>query len=192
MARPIVPLTGNTKFRVSVSGADQLKEMLQSMQDDFGDKATSKVIIEASKKALKPALEKAKQIAPKDSGELAMSLVIEGRKPNRRDKRSKYVSPTDVVTAFITTAPKSKLIKNRKKRLKAIAKKKGVKFDQTAFDNAIQKFDARAIAQEFGTAKQPGGQPYLRPALEVSSVAIIKTLAEELRNAIRKYRYKHS
>ena len=148
--------------------------------------------MEAAKKALKPALEKAKQIAPKDTGELAMSLTIEGRKPNRRDKKSKYVSPTDVVTAFITTAPKSKLIKNRKRRLKAKAKKAGVKFDAEAFDNSIQKFDARAIAQEFGTAKQPGGQPYLRPALEVSSGAVIKTLGEEIRKAITKYRYKHS
>ena len=43
MAQPIKPLTGNTKFRVSVSGADQLKEMLQSMQDDFGEKATKQV-----------------------------------------------------------------------------------------------------------------------------------------------------
>lgn len=192
MAQPIKPLTGNTKFRVSVSGADQLKEMLQSMQDDFGEKATKQVLVEAAKKALKPALEKAKQIAPKDTGELAMSLTIEGRKPNRRDKKSKYVSPTDVVTAFITTAPKSKLIKNRKRRLKAKAKKAGVKFDAEAFDNSIQKFDARAIAQEFGTAKQPGGQPYLRPALEVSSGAVIKTLGEEIRKAITKYRYKHS
>ena len=99
-------------------------------------------------------------------------------------------APANVATK--STAPKSKLIKNRKKRLKAIAKKKGVKFDQTAFDNAIQKFDARAIAQEFGTAKQPGGQPYLRPALEASAGAVIRTLGEELRNAITKYRYKHS
>jgi hypothetical protein len=121
-----------------------------------------------------------------------MSLVIEARKPNRRDRRSKYVSPTDVVTAFITTAPKSKLLRTRKKILKRRAKKKGVKFDEQAYDSSIQKFDARAIAQEFGTAKQPGGQPYLRPALESSSSQVIRALGDELRTAILKYRYKRT
>lgn len=192
MARPIVPLVGNTRFRVSVSGEEQLKELLQALQNDFGEKSTKTVMQQAARKAMQPALAKARTLAPKDTGELAMSLVIEARKPNRRDKKSKYVSPTDVMTAFITTAPKSKLIKNRKRLLKAKARRKGTKFDADAYDASIQKFDARAIAQEFGTAKQPGGQPYLRPALESMSGEVIRVLGEELRTAILRYRYQRT
>ena len=49
--------------------------------------------------------------------------------------------------------------------------------------------DARAIAQEFGSAHN-GAQPYLRPSLESQSQSTVKLLGEVLARRINQYRMK--
>ena len=180
----------NEKFKVSVTGSQELLARVVQMQTDFGEKDTRKVLSKAARKAMLPALQMAKRLAfdGRDyaTGELAASLQIEARRPTRRDKQSKYVSFSDAVIATITTAPKSKLVKIRKKILKASAKRQGKKFDETAYDNQIQKFDGRAIAQEFGTAKIPA-RPYLRPAMEANAQAIVNSLAKDIMEGIAQH-----
>lgn len=180
----------NEKFKVAVTGAEELLAAVVQLQTDFGEKDAKQIMSKAARKAMLPALQTAKRLAydGRDyaTGELAASLQIEARRPTRRDKRSKYVSPTDVVVAVITTAPKSKLVKIRKKILQASAKRSGKSFNATGFDSTIHKFDARAIAQEFGTAKI-AARPYLRPAMEANAQAIVSILGRDIFDGIKQH-----
>jgi HK97 gp10 family phage protein len=183
-------MTQRTAFKIGVEGASELGRMFKDLQDDFGYEKTKPVLVAAAKRAMRPALSKAKQLAPKDTEELAKSLQVEGRKPNRRDRKSVYVKATDAVVAFITTAPKKKLIKIRKAMERKKAKREGRDFNEQEFNDNAQRFDARAIAQEFGTAKHPA-KPYLRPALESTAPTVIESLGRELKLEIMKYRMKN-
>lgn len=169
---------------VDITGAQELKDVLKQMQADFGTKETAKVLISATKQALQPALATAKSMVPQDTGALAASLRIEGRRPSRRDKRSVYVNETDTVIATITTAPPSKFVKVYDTEASYKAKKDKYKKIQAPDD-------ARHIAMEFGTAKTPM-QPYLRPSLESTAGTVITILGESIRTIIYKYRSKNT
>jgi HK97 gp10 family phage protein len=153
---------------IKLEGIGEVDKALKALEDEFGDKlARSKVLIPAVREALKPVLTQAKANAPKDSGDLEKSLIVEARRPNRRDRRSKYVTQTDTVIAAVTTASGKKLAKM------------GI------------KSDARAIAQEFGTANHPA-QPYLRTALESNAQSTVTRLGEILARRIEQFRSKNS
>jgi HK97 gp10 family phage protein len=153
---------------IKLEGIGDVDKALKALENEFGDKlARSKVLIPAVREALKPVLAQARANAPKDSGDLTKSLVIEARRPTSRDRRSKYITKTDTVIAAVTTASGKKLAKM------------GI------------KSDARAIAQEFGTANHPA-QPYLRPALESNAQATVTKLGEILARRIEQFRAKNS
>jgi len=114
---------------------------------------------------MKPVLAMAKANAPKDTGALERSLIIEARRPTRRDRRSKYVTETDTVIAAVTTASGKKLAKM------------GI------------ESDARAIAQEFGSARNTA-HPYLRPALESMAQSTVNTLSGILARRIEQFKAK--
>ena len=177
--------------KIAITGGQELQALITQMQGDFGEKETNKVLVSALRSSFAPALAKAKQLAeiggagytrPYATGELSASLRIEARKPNRRDRNSKYVQAGDAVIAKITTAPKNKLVKIRQ----AIAKKRGKSFDPSA----IHRFDGRAVAQEFGTARQDA-KPFLRPALESTQAEVLSLLAMRIKMRIAQYRAKN-
>ena len=152
---------------IKLEGIGEVDKALRALEIEFGDKmAQSKVLVPAVREALKPVLAQAKANAPKDSGDLQKSLIIEARRPTRRDRRSKYVTKTDTVIAAVTTASGKKLAKM------------GI------------KSDARAIAQEFGTAHNPA-QPYLRTALESNAQTTVDNLAGILARRIEKFNTKY-
>jgi HK97 gp10 family phage protein len=174
-----------------------LKEVLAAFNElasEIGDKkATSKILVPAAREAMKPVLAMARMNAPKDTGDLSRTLQIEARRPTKRDLRSKYINPTDTVIAVVTT--------------KAFAKKKKKDFyeanadlyasDKGAYKKKLKESktsvgvlsDARAIAQEFGTARH-AAQPYLRPALESQSQSTAKRLGEIIGRRLTQYRAK--
>jgi HK97 gp10 family phage protein len=51
--------------------------------------------------------------------------------------------------------------------------------------------DARVIANEFGTGKMPA-RPFLRPALESQSYAVVNGLGDSLAESLKRYRAKIS
>tara|TARA_R110000868_G_scaffold169212_1_gene404167 strand:+ start:138 stop:611 length:474 start_codon:yes stop_codon:yes gene_type:complete len=149
---------------IKLEGIGSVQAVFRELADEIGDKkANSKILIPAVREAMKPVLAKARTDAPVDTGGLKRSLQVEARRPNRRDKRSKYIANTDTVISLVTTAPGKKLAKL------------GI------------KSDARAIAQEFGTAKHPA-HPYLRVALESQSTSVVNNLAQILARRIDKYK----
>lgn len=151
---------------IKLTGMAEVEDALNRLNEDFGDKmARSKVLVPAVREAMKPVLAQARSNAPIDTGGLRRSLQVEARRPTRKDKGSKYVSSTDTVIALVTTAPGKKLAKM------------GI------------NSDARAIAQEFGTAKTPA-HPYLRTAMESQSSIVVENLKDILIRRIDTFRKK--
>ena len=151
------------KTAIQFEGFFEFKELLDKMDDELGPKDSRGILRKAMKKSMAPVLQVAKILAPVDTGALVASLQIEARKPTRKDRRSKYVSNTDTAIAQVTTAPGNKLAK------------KGI------------KSDARAVANEFGTAKM-APKPFMRPALESQSAGVISILSDNLKQELERYK----
>lgn len=151
---------------IKLEGIGPIADVLKEISNEIGDKKTqSKILVPAVREAMKPVLAMAKANAPKDTGALERSLIIEARRPTRRDRRSKYVTETDTVIAAVTTASGKKLAKM------------GL------------ESDARAIAQEFGSARNTA-HPYLRPALESMAQSTVNTLSGILARRIQQFKAK--
>ena len=170
-----------TAFKVEFEGAAELDALFRQISNDFGAKDASKMMRNAVRQSMKPVLNTARSLAPKDTGALAASLQVETRIPNRKDKGSKYIYPGDVVIGAVTTPSGEKLAKTAFKNLKS-----GSKFKQVGI-----KSDARATVMEFGTVHTPA-KPYLRPALEKNSSAVASSLGESLKKALKKYKAKQA
>ena len=164
---------------VQFEGIEEFSQMLDQMKDDFSEKDSKKILNNAVKLAMQPVLSKAQSLVPIDTGALRASLRIEARKPTSRDKRSIYVNPTDVVIGTVTTAPGSVL-----KKKKFVNQRTGQKETGIASD-------ARAVANEFGTAKM-AGRPFMRPAMETSTQPVLNSLAQSLKTALDKYQAKQA
>jgi HK97 gp10 family phage protein len=167
---------------IKFEGIQEFTQMLNEMKDDISEKDQKKILNNAIKLAMKPVLSKAQSLVPVETGALRASLRIEARKPTNRDKRSLYVSPTDVVIGTVTTAPGNVLAKikfHNEKNTKSKIKQVGI------------TSDARAVANEFGTAKM-AGRPFMRPAMETSTQEVLNSLAESLKTALDKYQAKQA
>lgn len=151
---------------IKLEGIGPISDVLKEISEEIGDKKTqSKILVPAVREAMKPVLAMAKANSPKDTGALERSLIIEARRPTRRDRRSKYVTETDTVIAAVTTASGKKLAKM------------GI------------ESDARAIAQEFGSARNQA-HPYLRPALESMAQSTVNLLSGILARRIEQFKAK--
>ena len=149
---------------IKLEGIGNVQAAFQELADEIGyKKANSKILIPAVREAMKPVLAQARLNAPEDTGGLKRSLQVEARRPTRKDKNSKYISGTDTVISLVTTAPGKKLAKM------------GI------------NSDARAVAQEFGSARNPA-HPYLRTALESQSQKVVDNLAQILARRIDKFK----
>lgn len=178
----------------SVTGLRELNKKLQEISEEIGDKKTnSKIVIPAMREAMQPVLQMAQSNAPVDTGGLRLSLQVEARRPTKADKRSKYITSTDAAIAVVTTASGRKLaqmstsgLAQSKRKLKAITADAHYGA-YLAHNFTGVKSDARAIAQEFGTAHN-GAQPFLRTAIESQQFSTVNTLAEILRKRLQNYR----
>ena len=175
-----------------------LKDVLAAFEElaaDIGDKkARSKILVPAAREAMKPVLTMAKMNAPKDTGDLSKTLQIEARRPTKRDIRSKYITENDTVIALVTTKAFPKKLKKEFYEKNAALYESDLAQYKRKLKEAKQQegvlSDARAIAQEFGTARN-GAQPFLRPALESQANQTAKRLGEILARRISKYRIKN-
>jgi HK97 gp10 family phage protein len=175
-----------------------LKDVLAAFEElatDIGDKkARSRILVPAAREAMKPVLTMARMNAPKDTGDLARTMQIEARRPTRKDIRSKYITEKDTVIALVTTkAFPKKLKKEFYEKNAELYKTDKAQYNRDLKERKRQVgvlSDARAIAQEFGTARN-GAQPYLRPALESQADQTAKRLGEILARRINQYRIKN-
>jgi HK97 gp10 family phage protein len=162
-----------------VEGMKEFDSLLKEIQDDFGEKDSKKILNKAVRQSMGYVLNAAKSQAPVDTGGLRASLRLAVRKPTRRDKRSRYIENTDIVIGQVTTAPGNVLAKLKYKNAKTGEKTIGM------------ESDARALANEFGTANMPA-HPFLRPAMESQAQATISSLSNSLKSVLEKYRAKQA
>ena len=174
------------KVTFSVEGMQEFNTLMEQIIDDFGTKDARKILQKAAYESMRPVLQTAKALAPMDTGQLSASLRLSAGKPSRKQKRSKYINPNDVVVATVSTSTIKQLgklrFKNRRNEKNNILQVGG-------------ESDARAIAQEFGTAKHPaanGGRGYLRPALEMNKEKVAGNLKTTLAFALEKYKAKQA
>ena len=179
---------------IKLEGIGEVDQALRQLEADFGQKESSKrVLVPAVREALRPTLSMAKTLAPKDTGALAATLQIEARRPTKRDMRSKYILQSDTVIGLITTKAFPKKLKKQfyeqnKSLYESDKKKYRAKFKEYALSIGFP-YDARAIAQEFGTAGKP--RPgYLRPALEANAQSTVTNLGQILARRINEFRSK--
>ena len=174
---------------IKLEGIGNVHAAFESLSQQVGDKnARSKILIPAVREAMKTVLQAAKTLAPKDTTQLANTLTLSARRPTNKDRRSKYITQSDTVIAIVTTKAFPK-----KKRQEFYEENEALwKTDQKAYAKKFRKFaksinfpyDARAIAQEFGSARN-AAQPFMRPALESQAQATVTKLGEILARRMR-------
>jgi HK97 gp10 family phage protein len=174
-----------------LEGIGAVHQAFEKLVEQFGDKkATSKVLVPAVREAMKPVLAQAQANAPEDTGGLKLSLIVEARRPNKRDRRSKYITDTDTVIAAVTTASGKKLAAMSEGKGLLRARKRLVKLGTNPAD--AEKFmgiasDARVMSQEFGSSRNPA-HPYLRPALESHAQETVNRLGRILGKKIDEFK----
>lgn len=181
----------STKFQVT--GLSETLAVFDELKDQIGDsKARSSVLIPATKEAMKPVLSMAKSLVPIDTGMLENSLGITARRPDGKDKRSKYVSPKDAVIALVQTKSIPKNLKTKASEfVKNISDKHQRKMATKEFYESQGIFyDARAIAMEFGTATV-SPHPFMRVSLESQAQQVSESLGRILAQRIESYKAKN-
>ena len=169
------------KITFEFKGFKELEEVFKEMQDDFGEKDQKKILVGGVRQAMKPVLQMARMKAPMNTGALNASLRIEARKPNSKDRRSRYYKTGQVAMALVTTAPGNVLAKKsfyNRKNTNSKIKQVGI------------PSDARANVQEFGSYKMEA-HPYMRSYLESQSQSVTDNLGNNLGLALQKYKAKN-
>lgn len=182
------------KASFKVEGLKEVLAAFEELAQEIGDKkATSRFLVPAVREAMQPVLASARANAPVDTGALNRTLMIEARRPTKRDKRSKYITQTDTAIAAVTTKAFPKKLKNA-----FYAENQNLyKTDRAAYRKKFKElaksinfpYDARAIAQEFGTSHN-AAQPYLRPAIESQAPQTAKRLGEIIGRRLNQYKAK--
>ena len=178
-----------TKFQVT--GIKETLDVFKMLADEIGDKkATSKVLLPAMKEAMLRVQSVARMLAPSDTGKLRQSIGIVARRPTNRDKKSQYVKNSDMAIAIVSTRviPKH-LNKEFASTHKGIKGKERASAKRAFLTEHGVAYDQRAIAQEFGTATV-SAKPFMRPALESQTTAVVSTLGSILKQKIEQYRSK--
>lgn len=170
-----------------ITGLKETLDTFEELATEIGDKkATSRFLLPAIKQAFQPVFITARMLAPRDTQQLAQSLKLTSKRPTAKDKKSVYVNQSDMVIAKVETKPIPAKLKREAKELskqsKSFSKKK-------FFQSQGYIYDARAIANEFGTVNRPA-KPFLRPALESQAQNVLQTFTFLLDQKIKQYRSK--
>lgn len=187
-----------TTTKLEITGMQETLDVFRELAQEIGDKkATSKILQPAVKEAMQPVLAKAQVTAPKgETGLLTKSLGITARRPTNKDRKSLYVSATDVVIAVVSSKPIPRRLKMefnqenanlvnqyynapKKSQQKQDAYKELRRAKRKFYANKDVAYDARIVAMEFGTSKV-SARPFLRSALESQAQNVAKRLGEIL------------
>lgn len=177
-----------------IEGLKDVYAAFEELASEIGDKnARSKVLIPAAREAMQPVLAQARSNAPVDTGQLSNTLIVEARRPTKRDMRSKYITQSDTVIAAVTTKAFPKKIRGaffKENQALYESDKAAYKAKFKALTKQLNfPYDARAIAQEFGSSRN-GAQPYLQPAMESQAGSTVRRLGEILGRRINQYKAK--
>lgn len=84
-------------------GFDDFDKVLTQMGEEFGyTDVNKKVLIPALKSAIRITEPVAKSLARVKTGTMRNSIIVEARRPNTRDLKSKYIYATDAAIAILS------------------------------------------------------------------------------------------
>lgn len=155
-------------------GFEDLFARLDAIKDEVGKAKTDRLWRQMLNRAAKPILDTAKQLAPKDTGQMAEHIYLKVHRPMARDKSGKYYAG-EVYMARITVSTLRddtvyKFVVNKRNKLQTVlANKKPV-----------------AVSQEFGNASTPA-HPFLRPALEQNIDRVTELMGSQLKTWLDSY-----
>lgn len=186
----------NRSKQSEVYGAEELAYLLEQISKDYGvESADKNVLIPAAKDAMKIVLESAKsKLVPGhgyDTGQLQRTLRVDARLARSKDRRSKYVSESDLVIAQV-----SALINKQGNDVsdgRAMFVEYGTKNHNKTIKTpkGLSKRGITAMQREFGTVRM-AARPYLRPALEENQNKVTDKLKENIQAQITKYKAKQA
>ena len=181
-----------------VEGFKELGDLVSEMVADFGEKDSKNIMRSAVRASMKGVLAQSKAILigaqRVDTGALLQSLQVSAKIPGAKDRKSRYVTRTDVVigqvTAYINPRKiADKKMMNYRTNSKQTAQQMGLVKVSKKHGGIIG--DARANVVEFGSYKM-AATPYLRGALESKGGETVNQLGQALGVAIEKYKSKHN
>ena len=186
------------KITYKVEGFKELGDLVSEMVSDFGEKDSKNIMRSAVRASMKGVLAQSKAILigaqRVDTGALLQSLQVSAKIPGAKDRKSRYVTRTDVVigqvTAYINPRKiADKKMMNYRTNSKQTAQQMGLVKVSKKHGGIIG--DARANVVEFGSYKM-AATPYLRGALESKGGETVNQLGQALGVAIEKYKSKHN
>jgi HK97 gp10 family phage protein len=151
---------------LEVKGFEDLFKAMEELQEEIGKAKTDRIWKNALTYAFVPVLEKAKSLAPVDTGQLRDNLYIKAQRPQARDKRSIYYAGESYMVRVTLRPQREESIKN------TVLTKKG-KFKDIFQNRPV------GVSQEFGNART-AAHPFLRPALESNVENVTNRLGQAI------------
>lgn len=88
---------------VQTEGFDDFEAMLKQLADEFGyTEVNRRVLIPAVRDAMASTLPIAQDLARTNTGRMRESIKIDARRPNQRDRQSKYIAVDDAAIAVLS------------------------------------------------------------------------------------------
>ena len=138
-----------------VRGFEGIDEMLGGLARDFGPKNAATILNQPLRTAMKPIRDAIERTTPVDMGDLKDAVNLRVGRPSARRIRTAMA-----VDEFTVAEARAGWFWNR------------------STDSVNQH---QALAVEFGTSKNPGGQHVLQRALRSGANQAVNTLSQELR-----------
>lgn len=149
-----------------VTGFDDLFKAMDDLQEEIGKAKTDAIWKKSLTYAFLPVLEKAKQLAPVDTGQLRDNLYIKAQRPAARDKRSIYYAGESFMVRVTLRPQREQSVVN-------------VKLDKKGRFRNVYKNPPVGLSQEFGNART-AAHPFLRPALESNYDVVTDRLGQAI------------
>ena len=88
---------------ITTEGFDEFEKLLVKLGDEFGyTEVNKRVLIPSLKAAMAGTDTQAQSLARVDTGRMRASIKIDARRPNSRDKQSKYIDKNDAAIAILS------------------------------------------------------------------------------------------
>lgn len=92
-----------TNATVMTEGFDDFEDALITLASEFGyTDVNKKVLIPAVRDAMQSVLPVSQSLARADTGSMRASIKVDARRPNERDRQSKYIDANDAAIAVLS------------------------------------------------------------------------------------------
>ena len=88
---------------ITTEGFDDFQKLLVQLGEEFGyTEVNKRVLIPAVRDAMQGMASQAQSLARVDTGQMKASIKVDARRPNAKDKQSKYISKDDAAIAILS------------------------------------------------------------------------------------------